>query len=171
MIRTKKAQMILFSILMALFIFLLVLSFFFDSLITKPIMQKDNTKILEREATRLSDSVLLPGYPENWHENGITTRKIGLSTDGKLDENKINNLSVLANQNYATTKTLLGIQTDYFINITYTNSSGTQQILVNNTPITQALNHNYVITRERITLINQENKKIPAKIVVATYSN
>ena len=169
MIKNKKAQMIVFSILIALFVFVLVLTFFFESLISKPIMDDDKTKLLEREATRLSDSLLLPGYPENWHETN--PQKIGLLTNGSINENKLKNLSNLASEDYSKTKTLLGVQNDYFINFTYTNASGIQQITINNTPLNNILDHAHVITRERFTLLKQNNKKIPIKIFLALYSN
>jgi hypothetical protein len=164
---TKKGQMILFSIVMALFVFLLVLTLFFDSIITRPLIGGDKTTILEREATRLSDSILLAGYPENWHET--TPQKIGLSTNNALNINKINNLSQIAQTNFETSKSLLGIMNDYFIKITYIDT-GEQTIFINNTNLEEILNQPYVITRERTTLIQTNDRKTPAKIFIAVYT-
>ena len=166
--KTKKGQIILFSIVMALFVFLLVLTLFFDSIVTRPLIGGDRTAILETEATRLSDSILLPGFPNNWHEMG-TPQKIGLSTNNALDLNKINNLSQIAETNFDTSKFLLGIQNDYFINITYADN-GEQTILINNTNLDEILNKPYVITRERTTLIQINDRRTPARIFIAVYT-
>ncbi|MFP4567371.1 MAG: hypothetical protein ACLFN8_00350 [Candidatus Woesearchaeota archaeon] len=169
MIKHKKAQTILFSVMLALFVFLLVLTFFFDSLMTRPVIGNDKTKILENEATRLGDAILLTGYPSNWSKD--TVQKIGLMTNNALDQQKIYNLTEIAKNNFGKSKILLGVQNDYFINISYQNSTGPQEHIINNTPINNALNHKFTITRERISLINIDGNRTPAKIFIILYSN
>jgi hypothetical protein len=168
MIKTKKAQVITVSILVILFIFLLVLTLFFDSLITRPFINNDRTRTLELEATRLSDSLILPGYPENWHETS-SIQKIGLATNNSLDLKKINNLSQLAQDNYDLSKIHLGIQNDYFINITYKDNDETKSIIIKSTDFEQE--KKFAITRQRATLIKIDDyTEKTAKIFIMIYS-
>lgn len=165
--KQKKAQVIIVSILIILFIFLLVLTLFFESLLTRPFIGNEKTKILETEATRLSDSLLLTGHPENWQNEETNIQKIGFMTDGKLNIQKINKLQELATTNYDLTKIYLGIQNDYFIKITYTNDSEIQTIQIPNDIPNEK---KYAITRQRATLMQINEKNILVNISLTIYS-
>jgi len=163
--KKKKAQIVLFSIMFGLFLFLLVLLIFFDSIITRPVLLRDHLEILKIEATRLSDTILLPGYPENWHEEE-SIQRIGLTDNGILSLSKLNKLANLANTDYAKTKILLGIQNDYYVNISY----GLKEIIISNITNNAFPDTKHIITRERIALINNTTHIIPAKILIVLYT-
>lgn len=166
-IKTKKAQVITVSILVILFIFLLVLTLFFESLITRPFIN-DRTQVLSDEATRLSDSLLLSGYPENWHEID-RVQKIGLTTNNTLDIQKIIRLQQISEESYALSKIYLGIQNDYFINITYKEGSETTSIII--PPENDQLQEKkLVITRQRVGLIQIDDTEKTANIFIMIYS-
>lgn len=156
------------SLSIILFIFILVLLFFFESLLIAPIASDGKLRLLEREATRLSDSILLPGYPENWDEDSV--QKVGLTSNDVLNLTKINNLSGMS---YDVAKFRLGVQFDFFINISYVDSDNQKTIiLINNTDfdsIVGANGKNFVVTRQRASLIRVGYEVFPASLIIMSY--
>lgn len=163
----KKGQVVIISMSIMLFLFVLVLLFFTESMTSSPLIGDSRSRLLEHEATRLSDSLLLPGFPDDW--NASTVQRIGLVSGDALDLSKISNFT---NMPYEDSKGYLGVQFEYFVNITYTDEAGDKQtILKNDTSLNDILdNMNFVVSRQRSFLINEEGVLRPATILILSYS-
>jgi hypothetical protein len=111
----NKAQQLTFTFLFFLFIFFLLITLFYDELLlgTK---STETHELMEREAQRGTESLLTAGYPSDWTVSDV--KRIGLLTNGSLDEEKIKRLQELINQNYPESKNYLGIRHDYTLIIT-----------------------------------------------------
>lgn len=170
MFNKKRGQVVILSLSVILFMFLLVLVFFFESLSLTPVMADSKMRLLEGEATRLSDSILLPGFPENWNESDV--QKVGLTSSDVLNMTKINILSAMT---YTVAKFRLGVQFDFFINISYVNGTGVKKtILINDTGVDNIIGDDgkdFVITRQRASLIRDGGEVFPASVFVMVYAD
>lgn len=158
--KTKKAQGILFSSMLALFIFFLVVTLFANYLFDAPKITSQNSELLEKQAQRAADNLLSEGYPQNWNLN--TVKKIGLLTNESLDEKKLllfENL-VKTQEGYQRSKALLGIQYDYIVTIR-NQTLGDNTIANENELI--AANKQEIITKQRMLLDNR-SRPITLKI-------
>ncbi len=111
----RRGQFIVFSAIFMLFIFFLIFSIFFDYLVDNPAMTNDEFVSLQQESTRLTNALMLPGYPRHW--NLTTVQRIGLVDDGLLNLSKLDLLSQLTSDTagYSRSKSLLSIRHDYLI--------------------------------------------------------
>ncbi|MFP4524624.1 MAG: hypothetical protein ACLFO2_04930 [Candidatus Woesearchaeota archaeon] len=113
----RKAQHLIFSATLVLFIFFLATTLFYDSLFTPPDMGQRRYETVSKQAVRLSDTLIMPGYPVAWSEEDV--ERAGLATDGELNRTKVAQLQTLVQADYNETKRLLGVRSDYHLNITY----------------------------------------------------
>lgn len=110
----KKGQQIIFSTMIMLFVFFLAVTLFTQYLINNPEFVNKDSELLERESIRLADSLLREGYPSDWNQN--TVQKVGLMTNGLLDQTKMSHFHVLTNPaHYDSSKKYLSIQHDYAV--------------------------------------------------------
>lgn len=70
------------------------------------------------EAGIVASAMLSEGEPLDWNETSVA--KIGLMSNGQLNETKIARLYNLTQTNYNQTKHLLGVRYDYFVNFSET---------------------------------------------------
>ncbi|MBW2983349.1 hypothetical protein KY327_03515 [Candidatus Woesearchaeota archaeon] len=112
----RKAQHLIFSATLVLFLFFLATTLFYDSLFTPPDMGQRRYEAVSKQADRLSDTLVMPGYPLDWNENNV--ERAGLATDGELNNTKLTQLEKLADDDYEEAKSVLGIRSDYHINVT-----------------------------------------------------
>lgn len=111
----RKAQHLIFSATIMLFLFLLIITLFFDQIFLPRDANEHRYEAVKKEAVRLSDTLVLPGYPHDWQPGDV--ERAGLTTDGQLNRTKLDNLAQLASDDYNATKRLLGVRHDYAINI------------------------------------------------------
>lgn len=85
---------------------------------------------MQLQLESLSDKILGPGYPSNWYSTIDTSNTltwanisagIGNGLGGGISNVKLATLSSMANGNYLATKSILGVQFDYYITITSKN--------------------------------------------------
>ncbi len=73
-----------------------------------------NFEDLSYEGDLVMNNILSEGAPENWHLAGPTIT-LGLSTNGKLDDEKLDELdNLITNGDYGKTKILLNTKFDYY---------------------------------------------------------
>jgi hypothetical protein len=75
---------------------------------------------------RLANIILTTGQPENWNRTTVTS--IGILTNDKINQTKLNEWYALTQQDYNATKRMLRTEHDYFVNFTDT-------MLINGNPV------------------------------------
>jgi hypothetical protein len=65
---------------------------------------------------RLANTLLTTGQPENWNRTTVTS--IGILTDDKINQTKLDEWYALTQIDYNSTKRMLRTQDDYFVNFT-----------------------------------------------------
>lgn len=104
-------------------IFLLAFSLYLEYVFVDP--SEGDFSIVQREAVRLSDSLLSEGFPKDWNDDLTKATRIGLLDENNvLDINKLNNYSYIAADTYYDSKILTGIENDYLVIIGDKNISG-----------------------------------------------
>ncbi|MGV8131324.1 MAG: hypothetical protein ACP5N7_04465 [Candidatus Pacearchaeota archaeon] len=110
----KKAQAWGFDIIVATGIFIVGIIAFFLYTINYPTGEQEKLEDLLYEGNTVANSLLSEGYPLNWTTS--TVSKIGLLTENKIDQTKLEYFNELATTDYARTKSILGTKYNYFIN-------------------------------------------------------
>lgn len=113
----RKAQHLIFSATLVLFIFFLATTLFYDSLFTPHDLGRRRYETVSKQADRLSDALVMPGYPDTWDRTDV--ERAGLTTDGELNQTKLTQLKQLVDDDYEEAKRLLGVRSDYHLNITH----------------------------------------------------
>ena len=67
------------------------------------------------EAGLVASSILSEGVPEDWNQSSVS--KIGILTQGQINETKLARFYNLTSTDYERTKQLFGVRYDYFINL------------------------------------------------------
>ncbi|MBU2634332.1 MAG: hypothetical protein KJ674_03735 [Nanoarchaeota archaeon] len=150
---STKSQLWSIDFLLGTFIFILMMVFLY-SYVTN-LSQTDNNLIRDSEV--ISNSLLSEGYPQNWDEDNVN--KIGLFSNKKLSETKLNNFSQL---DYEETKSLFKIFNDYYIYFVDENNEvfvieniqGVGKSGVNSTNIKEVENPKNIVKTDRIIVYN-----------------
>lgn len=95
-------------------IFLIGLTTFFIYSTNYNYSDQQRIKDLTEKGDSISNYLLSSGEPENWNISNVI--KIGLTTNGKINQTKLESFHNLSTDNYNLTKSLLNIRYDYFIN-------------------------------------------------------
>ena len=109
----KKAQAWGFDLFAAIIIFLFGILFFYFYTINYSNSGEENFSVLQREGETIADSLLSEGSPQNWNKTNLV--RIGLITDGKINDTKLQHFYELARDNYALTKSLFRVNDDYYV--------------------------------------------------------
>ena len=96
-----------FAIALLLFTFTMVVYFSYTSNIQN--QQGSNVDLLLKDATSISNSLVLAGYPDNW--NNATVIRIGIANGQKVNSTK---LKAFKQMNYSITKKRRGTYYDFF---------------------------------------------------------
>lgn len=65
---------------------------------------------------RLANALLTEGQPENWNRTSVTS--IGILTEGKIDQQKLDDWYFLTQQDYNATRRIFRTDYQYFVNFT-----------------------------------------------------
>lgn len=112
--KSKKAQAWGFDIIIATGIFTVGIIAFFLYTINYPTGEQEKLDDLLYEGNTVANNLLSEGYPVNWTTS--TVSKIGLLTENKIDEIKLEYFNELATTDYARTRSILGTKYNYFVN-------------------------------------------------------
>jgi len=108
-----KAQAWGFDLIIGVVIFLAGILFFYMYTVNYPTGEQEKYDGLLHEGELVSDSLLSEGSPENW--NGTNVVRIGLVSDGRINNTKLGYFTALAGSNYNLTKRLFRIRNEYFV--------------------------------------------------------
>lgn len=109
---SKKAQGWGLDVIMAVSIFTIGLVAFYIYSLNSPGEAKEKLETLSYDGKILANTVLSEGSPINWDETNVV--KIGILTDNKINETKLQNFYELAKDNYQETKSKFDISYDYY---------------------------------------------------------
>lgn len=95
-------------------LFLVGIMILFIYTLNQPSQAKENLEILFYEGNTVAENLLSQGYPEDWDSSNVIS--IGLTTSGKINQTKLENLyqMIYVENNYSKTKNLFGVDYDYY---------------------------------------------------------
>jgi hypothetical protein len=108
----KKAQIWGMDLIVAVLIFSLTLSIYYFYTINDRESTKENLDQLTHKGRLITEILLSQGTPTNWNEQQVT--EIGLLTNGKINQTKIEQFYNLSTNNYEKTKQLFNSEYDYY---------------------------------------------------------
>lgn len=111
--KDKKAQAWGFDLFVAIGIFLAGIIFFWIYTINYSSSSQDTLIRLQNEANQISDIVLSQGTPTNWTSDNVI--RLGILTNGKINQSKLDDFYDLANSDYNKTKSLFRIRENYYV--------------------------------------------------------
>jgi len=104
----KKSQAWGIDLIIAITIFLTgIIIFYFYS-----INSSEELKSLSYDGNNIASSILSEGYPALWNTENV--EKIGILSNGKINETKLENFYLLASSSYNKTKMLLNTRSEYY---------------------------------------------------------
>ena len=109
----KNGQVWGFDLMIGITIFMLgILIFFLYTLNTSP-ESEDKINSLTYDGNFIADSLLSDGYPANWDSSNVI--RIGLTTDNRINQTKLDEFYSFTTINYEKTKNILNTRYDYYI--------------------------------------------------------
>lgn len=111
--KIKRAQIIGTDVVVAFVIFSFGLVIFSLFLINFQTDAPGEFEALFYEGGLIAGSLLSEGSPENWESVGV--EKIGILSDEKVNETKLENFYALSQSDYLRTKILFNINYDYYV--------------------------------------------------------
>lgn len=111
----KKAQAWGFDLMIASVIFSAAMLTFYLFAINNT---DDSGEIIEKlsyDGDTIADAILSEGYPENWNPGNVI--RIGLLSEGKINESKLENFYSLVQTDYNRTRILFNTQNNYYLNL------------------------------------------------------
>lgn len=124
----KKAQAWGFDMMIASMIFISGIIIFYVYSLNYPRESQETLDQLFSEGDFITESILNEGLPANWDEN--TVIRIGLTTNNKINDTKLERFHTLANNptGYAKAKSVLNTKYNFFMNFS-------EQMVINNNPV------------------------------------
>ena len=110
--RNKKAQGWGIDLVIAIVIFTVALVTFYFYALNQPGEAPEEIENLFYDGKLIASSILSEGYPEHWNLNNVI--RIGILTDNKINESKLDNFWDLNVLNYPKTKSLFNTQYEYY---------------------------------------------------------
>jgi len=110
--KPKKAQAWGTDLIIAFTIFSFAIIFFYFYSFNYSNETEDILELLTYEGNFIADSLLSPGYPDPWQESDVI--EIGLTTDGKINQTKLNTFYEFTQNDYERTKRIFGTKHDYY---------------------------------------------------------
>lgn len=112
MSKQKKAQAWGTDLIIGFIIFSFAIIFFYFYSFNYSNETEDILELLTYNGNFIADSILSPGYPNDWTEE--TAIKIGIADNGKINQTKLERFYNLAQTDYNKTKTLFNTKEDYY---------------------------------------------------------
>ncbi len=107
-------------------LFLVGIMIFFIYSLNQPSQAKETFAFLNYDGKVIADNLLSQGYPNNWNPSNVIT--IGITSDSKINQSKLENLyqMIYVQNNYTKTKNIFNTEYDYyfFLSENMTVSSG-----------------------------------------------
>ena len=110
--KPKKAQAWGTDLTIAFIIFSFAIIFFYFYSFNYSNETEDMLTLLTYEGNFIADSILSPGYPASWDESNVM--EIGITTDGKINETKLDTFYQFTQTDYEKTKRIFGTKYDYY---------------------------------------------------------
>ncbi len=147
----KRGQAWGFDLTIASIIFIGGIIVFYVYALNTPSQGNDKIDSLTYEGNSISDALLSEGFPQNWEANNVV--KLGLTTNNKINQTKLENLYALSQSDYQKTKLLFNTKYNYFIN-------ASSPLTIKNSPISgigiQENNSNNLIKISRFTIYDEK---------------
>ena len=110
--KSKKGQAWGMDLMIAFIIFSVgLVSFYFYTLNSG----EDSEEIINQmfyDGNIIANDILSEGYPINWETDNVV--KIGIISNNKINETKLNNFYLLSNSDYAKTKSVFNTKFNYY---------------------------------------------------------
>jgi len=110
--KLKKGQAWGTDLTMGFLIFSMGIFIFFIYAINYTSESKENFEIMFYEGENIAQSILSEGSPENWNEANVI--QIGILSDEKINETKLELFYNFTQTNYSQTKTIFDSSYDYY---------------------------------------------------------
>ena len=110
--KSKKAQAWGTDLVIAFTIFSFSIIFFYFYSFNYSSETEDILELLTYEGNFIADSLLSPGYPNPWDESNVL--EIGITTNGKINQTKLNTFYEFTQNDYEKTKRVFGTKYDYY---------------------------------------------------------
>jgi hypothetical protein len=116
------------------------------------------------DGNMISNVILSEGYPADWNSSSVV--KIGILSEGKINETKLERFYSLALENYSETKPLFNTKYDYFFFLDENFTIGSSQVNGIGKPSTNpaSITSNNLVKITRFTIY--KNKPVTAYIYV-----
>lgn len=98
--------------MIGVFLFTIALTVFYFSALNSSSNSNEALETLSYEGRTISESILSGGVPEDWSSSRVT--QIGILSDGKINDTKLENFYDLASSDYSRTKVLFNTRYDYY---------------------------------------------------------
>ena len=112
MFKNKKSQVWGIDLTVASMLFLFGIFVFYIYSINYTGEAKDNFEYLFYDGKLISTNLLSEGHPKSWNSGNVV--KIGLLTDNKINQTKLENFYNLTQSDYQKTKILFRTKYDYY---------------------------------------------------------
>ena len=110
----KKGQAWGFDLILASMIFIFAILGFYMFVFNYSVDGEETFNNLIYEGQLVADSLLGEGHPIDWNETNVVT--IGIMSENKINETKLNRFYNLTINDYDKTKRLFNVKYDYYIN-------------------------------------------------------
>jgi hypothetical protein len=110
----KKAQAWGLDLMIAVTIFIIGVVLFYFYALNYSSESKTIIDSLQYEGESISSSLLSDGYPEDWNSTNVVV--IGLTTNDKINNTKLDRFYSLVQEDYNKTRTLFSTKYNYYIN-------------------------------------------------------
>ena len=122
----KRGQAWGFDLIVASMLFVSGIVVFYMYSLNSPEEATTSFGSLSSEGKIIADSLLSEGYPSNWNVTSVT--RIGLLTNDKINESKLNEFYNLSTSNYYLTKSLFKTKYEYYVSFSPNIQIGNQSI-------------------------------------------
>ncbi len=112
MIFSKRSQAWGIDLMVAIGIFSVAIVVFFVYSMNQTNEARDTLEDLLYDGKTISNSLLSEGSPKDWNSDNVI--KLGILDEGKINNTKLERFYDLSLSDYARTKTLFKIRTDYY---------------------------------------------------------
>jgi hypothetical protein len=113
--KSKEGQAWGVDLMIAMIIFSIGIIFFLLYSFNNSNSSKEHYEVIYYEGKSISDKLLSEGYPNDWNSSNVLM--IGLTTDNKIDQNKLEEFYKISQSNYSKTKEMFGTRYDYYVSI------------------------------------------------------
>jgi len=111
----KKAQSWSVDVMVAFIIFIMGIFIFFIYATNYSGEAGENFELMSYEGNMILENLLSEGYPTNWDSGNVNV--IGILTDNKMNDTKLERFNELVDTNYDNTKLLFNTRYNYYFNL------------------------------------------------------